>query len=277
MADQQSPNPQEDKSNPTPPSGAANSNTKNSEQDNKDSKPSAATGQEIKRERPPRPPVKDRKWYKIATDPATPNFIGAIYTAATIILLVATYFILRVTRDSVGTANDALKETRTEFNLLNEPFIQVDSIKVRQVSPFNRHIGFFFVIKNLKPITVKLYGLQTQGGIDTVPKYKIPQDTDKLKKDMIYALDTLKLNKYFNTYITPESPMPGFMPMPFMRQETHDSIYHGRYYFYLTGVVKYENILFKKTRYYFFELEIKPNDFTPNTYCIFLYNENEDQ
>src|ERR1700722_2542355 len=112
MTDQQPANPQQNEGQPTPPSGAANSNPKNSKEDNKDSQPSAATGQEISRQRPPRPPIKDRNWYKIATDRATPNFIAALYTAATIILLVATYFILRATRDSVKTSSDAVAETR---------------------------------------------------------------------------------------------------------------------------------------------------------------------
>ena len=94
---------------------------------------------------------------------------------------VVTGLIFYLTIHSVGAANksvrisdSALAETRNEFTLINEPFLQIDSPKVSPVSPLNRNVAVFFQITNLKSIAVKIYGLATAVAIDSVPKFMIP-------------------------------------------------------------------------------------------------------
>ena len=209
-------------------------------------------------------------------------WVSKLALGVSIAYFIVTALIFGVTRNSVNVANksviiseNALAESRTEFSLINEPFIEIDSIQIHQISPFNKNLGLFFLITNLKPIAVKIYGLATGVKIATTPGFLIPEDTAALKRAVRYELDTAKVNKYFNKYITKEAPIPGFTQVPPDYGAKLDSLYHGQEYLYLVGVVKYQNLLFKKTRYYYFEMEIKPKELSPAPYSIFLYNENE--
>ena len=202
-------------------------------------------------------------------------WVSTFYLLVTGLIFYYTTIAVHASIESNRLSDSTLMEARNEFNFINAPFIQIDSIKFRPIHKWGERLVVDYYLANLKSTVVKVYQTQSVCKWDSVPKFRIPDDIPDLKSFLMSLLNDHR-NKDFNKYITKETPMAEYSTSFPVDETLFKGVTYGPYYIYLAGIVKYQNTVSGATRYYYYEVEAKPIANQAMPYVTYLYNENED-
>ncbi len=214
----------------------------------------------------------------------TSNIIGFVAVGINGLALILTIIFFSVNIKGINASVDAskyadstfkiydtiLQETRRQFGILNDPFIQVDSINIEQIKA-GFPIVVYFTINNIKSVATKVNDNLMATSVDSL---EIP------RKNLIDTFNKYADHRKFylvNKYITQLQPMKLVSPTSFrMNQQACDSLYANKTFIYLCGLCDYENLITKTTKYYLYQIKITVRNKGKAINWDFIYNENLD-
>ncbi|TAM97802.1 MAG: hypothetical protein EPN39_10515 [Chitinophagaceae bacterium] len=161
---------------------------------------------------------------------------------------------------SLETQIGTLKENQKQFNISNEPFLSIASSNI-ELFEVGKPLLTKIKIENLGNYPCKVIECKTIITIRLVP----PDFKEVYKIQPSYS-DIL------NIYILHDNPVPSPFGTTVPLNENQVMIVKkDNYFVFLTGYIKYQNIISKKIKTYKFQLKMKPGYETEN-----IINENVD-
>jgi hypothetical protein len=174
-------------------------------------------------------------------------------------------FNMDISKQSLQTQINSIKESQRQFTRENEAFLQIVGVKFHPLK-IGDSIRMEIEIANMKSNPVKIIDFK----LGTVYPKIIAPPIKNLDKEV-----TVK--SAVNMYIIKESPIEipatGYEPLDAVR---YDMMMNKGYNLFLSGYVKYRDLISGKNRFYVFEIKMRPRiDVYENGYPLFMYNENK--
>jgi hypothetical protein len=170
---------------------------------------------------------------------------------------------LNTADSSLQVQIDAIKKAQKNFEVQNEPYLQIKSAIVDTFKVTGTYFGIIFETENLSGYPAKI--------IDTKMAFEVcdtPPDSNRVKQSGDFLL-------LINSYVIKESPLHRRFFEDSAQFDPHsDSLLKtGKFKVYFWGYIRYINLVTKAPRIYEFKITMDP---TPGAKGDFFYNENLD-
>lgn len=161
---------------------------------------------------------------------------------------------------SLETQIGSLKENQKQFSISNEPFLSIASSNI-ELFEVGKPLLSKIKIENLGNYPCKVIECKTIITIRIVP-------TDFKE---VFKIEP-SYSDILNKYILHDNPVPSpFGTIIPLNENQVTMVKEANYFVFLTGYIKYQNIISKKIKTYKFQLKMKPGYETEN-----IINENVD-
>lgn len=194
---------------------------------------------------------------------AKQNFrVSLVSSIASAVLLICTIYALFQTREAIEVnkeaikiSNSSLEETRKQFNVQNDPILQIDTTKFYFSKEKNTDlVRINYQIRNVKNTPVKLLMSASNTGASMGNKFDVYQSIKR-----VYQLIKERNEKkvaYINLYCLGGDPVQRSVSY-YVDNWAVDSIMSGNMYYHFTVGISYLNLINNDTLYYLYHARIK--------------------
>jgi len=207
------------------------------------------------------PPVEKEKKWSLA------NKIAVWGTVINLCLGVLTFLLFI-------EASSTLKEYKTEFRSINEPYLQITIPRMERFEGFQK-IVIKYDIVNLKEYPIQVVGektITTFGPLDSLKEF---YDRFQPKFNTDFNINELRELRNQNKYIIKDEPLKdSAFTLDNITPDVVDSANTGTFWIVFLGGVRYKNLVTNAQRTYWYEVALKPNLITGGWYHWYVHNEN---
>jgi hypothetical protein len=203
--------------------------------------------------------------------------VSGLGLAATLVVIILNYKAINAANRSTNIADNTLKETKMEFKVLNEPYLEITEPRLVFTDSISE-MTVYYQLENLKSVPAQIIYKAQQCDLDTSNNPNI----DSLFNLAESKKDTTYLGNGKNAYLTNDSKWPPFFvrfnpkTSPLTREGYEVLKSTHIFWIYICDVIRYRDALTNTERVYKGIVRVKNIAANNRFYAEYLYNKNED-